>query len=164
VERPALTPPVAAPDARLQRLRRFAHWMDAEFRVPFTPLRIGLDPIIGLVPGLGDAAGALLAGWILVEAVRLRASRATLIRISGNIAADALIGAVPVLGDALDVAWKANLRNVALLERHVGDPLRASSSDRRFVVLVVSGVAILSLAVAVGGALLGAALLRAILP
>lgn len=138
--------------------------MDAEFRVPFTPLRIGLDPIIGLVPGLGDAAGALLAGWILVEAVRLRASRATLIRICGNIAADTLIGAVPVLGDALDVAWKANLRNVALLERHVGDPQRASSSDRRFVVLVVSGVAILSLAVAVGGALLGAALLRAILP
>ena len=138
--------------------------MDAEFRVPFTPLRIGLDPIIGLVPGLGDAAGALLSGWILVEAVRLGVSRATLLRISGNIAVDALTGTVPVLGDALDVAWRANLRNVALLERHVGDPLRASSSDRRFVVLVVSGVAILSLAVAIGGALLGAALLRAILP
>jgi hypothetical protein len=89
--------------------------------VPGTSLRFGLDPVLGLVPGLGDAAGALLAGWIFIEAIRLRAPRATLLRIAANIGLDALIGAVPVLGDVFDVVWKANLKNVALLERHVLD-------------------------------------------
>ncbi len=158
-----LTAPVASPDLQLRRLRRFAYWMDAGLAVPFTSLRFGLDPIIGLVPGIGDAAGALLAGWILLEAARLGASRATLVRIAGNIAVDALTGMVPVLGDAFDVAWKANLRNVALLERHAADPQSAGNSDQRFVVLLLGGVAILSVALAVGGAFLGAALLRAIL-
>jgi len=87
--------------------------LDAGFRIPGTSLRFGLDPILGLVPGFGDAAGAVLAGWILVEAVRLSASRATVLRIAGNVALDAALGAVPLIGDIFDFAWKANLRNVA---------------------------------------------------
>ena len=63
---------------RLQRLRRFAHWLDDGITLPVVGLRVGLDPIIGLLPGVGDAAGAILAAWSLVEAARLRASRATI--------------------------------------------------------------------------------------
>ena len=106
--------------------------MDAGLAVPFTSIRFGLDPIIGLVPGLGDAAGALLSTWIVIEAVRLGASGATVARMAGNIAVDALTGTVPLLGDVFDVAWKANLRNVALIERHLGDPVDRRS-DQRFV-------------------------------
>ena len=114
--------------------------MDAGFRIPGTNLRFGLDPIIGLIPGGGDAAGAVLAAWIVIEAVRLGASRATLLRIAGNVALDAAVGAVPFIGDIFDFAWKANLRNVALLERHLAAPGLAKSADRSFIVLVTFGV------------------------
>jgi hypothetical protein len=113
---------------RLAHLRRFAHWMDDGIKLPGIPFRFGLDPIIGLIPGLGDAAGAALATWILVEAARLGASRATLSRIVYNIAVDALGGAVPVVGDIFDVAWKANIKNVALLERQLADPAGAGKA------------------------------------
>lgn len=138
--------------------------MDAGFRVPVTGWRFGMDPLIGLVPGLGDAIGALLAAWILLEGIRLGASRATLLRIAGNIAVDAVTGAVPVIGDVFDAVWKVNLRNVALLERHVLDATRAARADRSFVVLLGAGVLALCAALAVSGALLAAALLHAVGP
>ncbi len=135
---------------------RFAYWLDAGIRIPGTNLRFGLDPILGLIPGAGDAAGAVLAGWILVAAIRLGASRATVVRIAGNVAVDAVVGAVPLVGDIFDFAWKANLRNVALLERHLAAPERAERADRSFVLLVVFGV----LAMAVGLLALGILLTR----
>jgi uncharacterized protein DUF4112 len=128
--------------------------MDAGIRIPGTNLRFGLDPILGLIPGAGDAAGAVLAGWILVEAIRLGASRATVLRIAGNVALDALVGTVPLFGDIFDFAWKANLRNVALLERHVATPARAARADRSFVVLVLASVLALVLGVLALGVLL----------
>ena len=150
------------PPSRLARLRRLAFWLDAGIAVPGTSVRVGLDPLLGLVPGLGDAVGALLSAWILVEAIRLGAPRATLARIGSNIALDALIGAVPLLGDAFDVVWKANLKNVALLERHAMDPAGAGKSDRLFVTLLVGGVVALCGGLLVGGALLTAWLIRAL--
>jgi len=123
---------------------QFAYWLDAGIRIPGTNLRFGLDPILGLIPGAGDAAGAVLAGWILVEAVRMGASRATVLRIAGNVAIDAAVGAVPVLGDIFDFAWKANLRNVALLERHLAAPAHAARADRSFVALAIFGVCVLA--------------------
>ena len=146
----------------IPQLRRFAVWLDAGIAVPGTSIRVGLDPLLGLVPGLGDAAGALLAAWILVEAIRMGAPRATLARIASNIAIDALVGAVPVLGDVFDFVWKANLRNVALLERHAIDPAGAGKSDRLFVVLVVGTVVALCLGLLVGGVVLTAWLFRAL--
>jgi uncharacterized protein DUF4112 len=119
--------------------------LDAGIRIPGTNLRFGLDPILGLIPGAGDAAGAVLSGWILVEAVRLGASRATFLRIAGNVVLDAGLGAVPMIGDIFDFAWKANLRNVALLERHLAAPDRAERADRSFVLLVIFGVLALAL-------------------
>ena len=121
---------------RLDRLRRYAGWLDGGFRVPGTRFRIGLDPILGLVPGLGDAAGALLATGLFAEGIRRGVPRATLVRIASNIALDFLIGAVPLLGDLFDFGWKANLRNVALLERHAVNPAGARRGDRLFVVLL----------------------------
>jgi hypothetical protein len=123
----------------------FAYWLDAGIRIPGTNLRFGLDPILGLIPGGGDAAGAVLAGWILVEAVRMGASRATVLRIAGNVALDAAVGAVPFIGDIFDFAWKANLRNVALLDRHLAAPDRAARADRSFNVLVLCGVCVMVL-------------------
>ena len=131
---------------RLARLRRFAYWLDV----------IGLDPILGLIPGAGDAAGAVLAAWILVEAFRMGVSRATLLRMAGNVALDAGLGAIPILGDIFDFAWQANLRNVTLLERHLATPAQAGRADRAFILLVISGV----LAVALGLLALGILLMR----
>jgi hypothetical protein len=148
------------PSHNLTSLSRFAYWLDAGFRVPGTGLRFGLDPVIGLIPGAGDAAGAVLAGWIFVEAVRLGASRATLTRIAANVVFDALIGAIPVLGDVFDVAWKANLRNVAILERHLATPVRAQRADRTFVVLLASGVLFVVSGMLAFGALLTVWLVR----
>jgi uncharacterized protein DUF4112 len=147
----------------LARVRHFAEFLDSGVPLPFTSFRIGLDPILGLVPGLGDTAGALLAGWILIEAARLGASRATLVRMAGNIALDATIGAIPVVGDLFDFVWKSNLRNVALLERSQLDPAGARSSDRRVVVALVGGIAVLGAGLVAGGAWLVAHLLRAML-
>ena len=136
---------------RLTALATFAQWLDGGFRIPGTSIRFGLDPLLGLIPGAGDAAGAVLAGWILVEAIRLGASRATLLRITANVALDAVLGAVPVIGDVFDFAWKANLRNVTLLERHLMEPARAQSADRFFIACVIGGV----IAVLVGAFTLG---------
>jgi hypothetical protein len=147
---------------RLRRLRHFAHWLDDGIKVPWMPLHVGVDPILGLVPGLGDAAGALLAVWILVEAARLRASRSTLGRMVANIALDALVGAIPVLGDVFDVVWKSNLRNVGLLERHLADPGRAGKVDRRFVILLCGAVLGLCGVLAAAGAFLVAGLLHVV--
>jgi len=141
---------------------KFAYWLDAGIRIPGTNLRFGLDPILGLIPGAGDAAGAVLAGWILVEAIRLGASRATVIRIAGNVALDAAVGAVPLIGDIFDFAWKANLRNVALLERHLAAPARAQRADRSFVLLVLFGVFAMALGLLVLGILLTRWVFRAL--
>jgi hypothetical protein len=145
---------------RLRSLRRFARWMDDGVKLPGIPLRVGLDPIIGLVPGLGDAAGAVLSAWILVEAVRFRASRATLARMVYNVAADAIGGALPLLGDLFDAVWKANLRNVALLERHLAEPARAAKADRRFAALLIGAVLLLCAALAAAGGLFLAAVVH----
>ena len=133
---------------------KFAYWLDAGFRIPGTNLRFGLDPILGLIPGAGDAAGAVLAGWILIEAIRMGASRATVLRIAGNVALDAGLGAVPIIGDIFDFAWKANLRNVALLERHLAAPDLAARADRSFNVLVLGSVAVVVLGLLALGILL----------
>ena len=146
-------------DVRLARLRRVAYWLDAGIPVPGTSWRFGLDPILGLVPGLGDAVGGFLAGWILIEALRLGVSGATLGRLVANVTIDVVVGAVPVLGDAFDFAWKANLTNVALLERHAADPIAARTTDRRYAGVVV-GAFLLVCAGLIAGAL---ALLRALL-
>ena len=102
--------------ARLARLRWMARLMDAQFALPGTRFRFGADAIIGLAPGVGDIVTGLLSLYVVWEARNLGAPPALLARMLGNVAIEVAGGAVPVLGDLFDAAFKANLRNVALLE------------------------------------------------
>lgn len=99
-------------------LRRWAVLLDSAFRIPGTRIRFGLDAIIGLLPGLGDVTTPMFSALVLVQAVRMRLPIVVQGRIVANAALDMLLGLVPVLGDLVDIGWKANLRNLALLERH----------------------------------------------
>ena len=144
---------------RLDRLRRLARVWDAAIRIPGTPFAIGLDPLLGLVPGAGDALGAGVALWIVLQAARLGAPATTLLRMLANVAIDALIGAVPVAGDVFDFAWKANLRNVDLLERHVADPTGA----RRASTVWLTAIGVTLGLVLAGVVALGIVALRAVL-
>ena len=144
---------------RLERVRRLARLWDAAFGIPGTPFAVGLDPLLGLVPGVGDALGAGVALWIVLEAARLGASTNTLLHMLANVAIDALIGAVPIGGDVFDFAWKANLRNVELLERHVADPTGARRASTLW--LTVIGVTLVALLA--GVVALGVMALRAVL-
>lgn len=108
---------------RLSRLRKLAELLDSSWRIPGTPWRIGLDPILGLIPGLGDSAGLLLGAYIIWEAKNLGASRETLTRMTANLAIDGLLGVVPVLGDVFDAAFKSNVRNVQLLEQELSSQI-----------------------------------------
>src|SRR5512141_2676907 len=111
------------PSTAVERLRSLTRVLDDLVPIPGTRFRFGLDPIIGLVPGLGDAAGAVFAGFILLTAWRAGAPAAVLLRMAGNIVVDTVVGAVPVLGDLFDFGWKANRRNLRLVERWEAEPL-----------------------------------------
>jgi hypothetical protein len=137
---------------RLERVERVATLLDNAIPIPGTRFRIGLDPLLGLVPGLGDALGALASAWILVEAARLGASRTVLLRMLYNIAIDTLVGAVPGAGDFFDFVWKSDARNVALLRRHLERPDVVHRASRRLllaVLVLLAGAAVLSVAAAI---------------
>ena len=111
-----------------------ARLWDEAIRLPIIG-RVGLDAVVGLVPGIGDIAGGLMAGYGLVIAARLRAPAAILLRMLLNIAVDTLGGVVPLVGDIFDSQWKANTRNLALLEAWLAVPHRAR---RRSVFLLLA--------------------------
>lgn len=103
--------------SRVQRMRRLATIMDSAYRIPGTRWTIGLDSLLGLVPGIGDVATTAVAGFIVREAIQLGVRKRTITRMIGNIAVDLAVGTIPLLGDVFDFAFKSNLKNVALLER-----------------------------------------------
>jgi hypothetical protein len=109
---------------KLRRLRRLATLMDAAVTIPVINVRIGWDPVLGLVPGAGDALSAAISAYIVVEAARLGVPKLLLLRMVVNIAIDFVVGTVPIAGDWFDVIWRANLMNVDLLERHLGEAAR----------------------------------------
>jgi hypothetical protein len=122
----------------IRRLARLAWLLDNSIPLPGTSFRIGLDAIIGLVPGLGDVIGVLLSSYIVREAARLGAPPSVLTRMAFNVALEGVAGLVPFLGDVFDAAWKANQRNIALLDAHIGNPRRAVRSSRLFVAVLVA--------------------------
>jgi hypothetical protein len=109
---------VASRARTLRRLERLARLLDSEFRVPGTRFRFGVDGLIGLAPGVGDAVGLALSSYIVMEAWRLGVPPQVLVRMIANIVIDSAVGAVPIAGDLFDFVWKANRRNVDLLLRH----------------------------------------------
>jgi uncharacterized protein DUF4112 len=122
-------------DPGLNSLRRWAELLDSAFRFPGTRARFGLDPIVGLVPGIGDLVSPIFAILILFHAVRLRVPRVVLLRMILNALIDFGIGTIPVVGDAFDFAWKSNAWNMTLLETHAGGLRRPSAGDWLFVSL-----------------------------
>jgi len=136
-----------ADPASLEQVRRLARGLDTSIQLP-GGFRVGWDAVLGLVPVVGDWAGALLSSYIVLQAVRLGASREVLLRMVGNVAVEALVGAVPFLGDVFDAAWKANTRNVRLLEAHLASPTATRRASRAWVLgIVVLLVALVALTV-----------------
>lgn len=117
---------------RIKRLRSLAWLMDNSIPLP-GGFRIGLDAIVGLVPGVGDAIGALISAFIINEARGMGAPRSVLLRMMSNVMIDTLIGAVPFAGDVFDAAYKSNTRNLALLARYRLDPIGSRRGSRWFV-------------------------------
>jgi hypothetical protein len=135
------------PDSRLQRVRRLAHWLDDGIRIPGTRFRIGADPIFGLVPVVGDLIGAFLGAILVVQGARLGVPLPTLLRLIWNLVVDALLGAVPILGDLYDAVAKVNLRNLALLERSLAEPHLARRADRAYLlgITLILGLTLIGL-------------------
>jgi NAD/NADP transhydrogenase beta subunit len=154
---PEILPPtsrIGAPDGlfRDENLDLLTRLLDSWFRIPGTSIRFGLDGIIGLVPGIGDILAGLASCVIIVAAWVRGAAYVTIARMLVNLALDVIIGTVPFLGDAFDIAWKANRRNYALLTRHLENPRRHHWGDWLFlaavalVVLAIFAVPILFVA------------------
>lgn len=151
-------PDVIEPDEKLPRdlvaLRRFAFIMDEALNVPGTRIRIGLDALLGLVPGIGDVIGGIMSTWIIVGALRHRVPTRIILRMVFNIGIDVLFGAVPVAGDVFDFLFEENVKNMRLLEKH-RDRHRAPRSPLRIAFATAAIVAfILLLSVAATSAVI----------
>ncbi|MBC7970349.1 MAG: DUF4112 domain-containing protein [Verrucomicrobia bacterium] len=138
----------------LQRLRTVTHLLDNAIAIPGTRFRVGLDPILGLLPGAGDFLGAALSVYIVIEAARFGLPQKTLTQMVSNLVLDSIGGSLPILGDVFDTTWKANSRNLALLEAHIVAPEPTKAADRRFVVLVIVALALLLIGIAIVATLL----------
>jgi hypothetical protein len=136
----------------LELLRRWARIFDSAFRVPGTGITFGLDPIIGLIPGLGDLSSPIFSVFIIWHAAKLRVPRVVMARMVLNALIDGAVGAIPVIGDLFDFAWKASAWNLALLERHAMPGTPARRSDWIFVSLciaIIGAAALLPIVIAV---------------
>ena len=139
----------------VDHLRGLTRVLDDLFRIPGTRLRFGLDSVLGLVPGVGDIAGGALSMYALLVAHRMGAPPSVLLRIASNIVVDMLVGTVPLLGDLFDVGFKANRRNLAILERYQTTPHQTARSSRMVLILVGVGLFVALVAITVGAVLFG---------
>ncbi|WP_072620260.1 DUF4112 domain-containing protein [Spirulina major] len=159
---PAPTPTTSNPSpetATLERLRKLTRLLDEAIAIPGTDIRLGLDPILGLLPAAGDYISLGVSTYIIWQAYRLGTAPATLGRMVVNLLIDALVGTIPAVGDFFDVAWKANVQNLALLETHMASGPIRERRDRWFLVALVVGMGAIAL-ITTGLSLL---ILRAIL-
>ncbi|MEB3295320.1 MAG: DUF4112 domain-containing protein [Synechococcales bacterium] len=124
-------------EATLKRVRTLSLLTDNLVTIPGTEIGVGLDPLIGLLPAGGDIAGMVLSAYIVLEAARFGVPSATVLRMVWNLIFDGLVGMVPMLGDLLDVGWKANTRNLRLLESHIIQGTLQRKADRKFMFLLV---------------------------
>ncbi|MBD1813598.1 DUF4112 domain-containing protein [Microcoleus sp. Pol11C1] len=105
--------------ATLNRIRKLSRLMDTAIGIPGTKFRIGLDPIIGLVPGAGDIVDTAFSAYLIYLATRFNIPQKTLGKMIYNIGLEAVVGSVPLVGDIFDAFYKSNMRNLALLEAHL---------------------------------------------
>lgn len=130
---PESTTPAEDAAALMRRLDRLADLMDSRWRIPGTPVRFGLDGIASILPVAGDTVTAVVSLYLMAEARRLGVSKLTLLRMLANVGVDWALGSVPVAGTIFDIAFKANLRNMALLRREAerrGTPQGTSGGAR----------------------------------
>ena len=142
-------PSDAAP--RLAFARFLAELLDQRFTIPGTSIRIGLDPIIGLIPGIGDALANLAGSAILLIGAKFNLPKIVLLRMALNIALNTLIGAIPFVGDLFSIWFRSNVRNAQLLERYASQHRqRAATTDWLFVIAVIGGLLLLLIGVLIG--------------
>src|SRR5919202_1817328 len=132
--------PIDVQRATVRRLRRLSYLLDDVIRIPGTPYRIGIDPLLDLLPIGGDFLGTAFSVYIVLEAARLGIPRAALVQMVLNILVDTVIGTVPVLGTVVDATWKANGKNIALLEDHLDIPQPGKKADWLFIALLLGGL------------------------
>lgn len=123
-----------------EQVNQLAWLLDNSVKIPVINYRIGLDSIVGLIPGIGDFAGLILSSYIVVQAARLGVSRSILMRMIANVGLETLIGVIPVVGDLFDMTFKANQRNVKLLNQSLSDPLRMRRQSRSLVAVALAGI------------------------
>ncbi|MEZ5480097.1 MAG: DUF4112 domain-containing protein [Thiolinea sp.] len=140
----------------MEKLGKLAWLLDSSIRIPGTSWRIGLDGLIGLVPGIGDVTAGALSSYILFKAIRMGVGTAVIARMVLNIMLESIVGVIPVLGDIFDFAFRANQRNVRLMQDYLDDPREVRQRSTLTVALVVIAVlAVLILTVWLVFALLG---------
>jgi hypothetical protein len=130
-------------DNAVRRLDTLSYVLDNSIPLPGTSRRFGLDAVIGLVPGFGDAAGALMSAYIVVQAARLGAPASSLVRMLLNVGIEAVVGAIPFAGDLFDAWFKANARNVTLLRQELDRPGSTRRSSTGVVVAVIVALALI---------------------
>ena len=124
-----------------ERLKQLAWLLDSSIPIPGTRFSIGIEALIGLFPFIGDLVGVLLSSYILGEAARLGAPKSVLLRMSGNVALEGVVGIIPFAGDVFDAAYKANQRNVRLLEAWLDEPRHTVRKSRLLNIAIVAAVA-----------------------
>lgn len=129
--------------ATLKRIRQISKILDNAVTIPGTKVGIGLDPLLGLIPVGGDFLGLIFSCYIVIESAKLGISKATLGRMIVNIIIDALVGAIPMLGDLFDFAWMANHYNLNLLEDYLKSPGAKKQADQGFILVVFAGLFLL---------------------
>ena len=133
-----------ADDRALVALRKWAYLLDSAFQVPGTRMRFGIDPIVGLIPGAGDLVTGFFSVMILLHSVRLRIPKVVIARMVVNAGLDLLAGAIPIAGDLFDAGYKANLKNLRLLERHAKRGVKPERSDYIFVGACIAILALIA--------------------
>ena len=118
---------------KLTHLRQISDLWDRALGIPGTRWRVGLESIVGLLPFGGDFIGLLLSSYIVFQSLEFGLPRTILFRMLFNIILDAAVGSVPILGDLFDTTWKANTKNVNLLEAHLASPEASRQADYRFI-------------------------------
>jgi Domain of unknown function (DUF4112) len=137
--KPTPTPSNRPTETQLAQLRQLSNLWDQAIGIPGTKWRIGLESIIGLLPIGGDWIGLVMSSYILFHAVKFNLPRSIMVRMVLNILIDAIVGAVPILGDLFDTTWKANTKNVNLLEAHLKSPQKSQGEDKLMLWLLFIG-------------------------
>jgi hypothetical protein len=148
---------------QIERLRAMTRLLDNAFTIPGTRYRFGWDAIIGVVPGIGDAVGAIFSTYIILQASRLGAPKSVITTMIANVAIDTVVGWVPLLGDLFDFGWKANTKNLVLLEQHLQRPTVARVKARRVLLGLAAALLVFTVGVTVLSVLIAEAIAHLLL-